>query len=94
MTLLERARKWGEERDQLWLEKGLQKGIEQERQASIQRERALVHRMTARRFGPDTAERLLPLLDQFTDPDDILAVADAVIESETAEDFLRQVEEA
>ena len=90
MTLLERARKWGEERDQLWL----QKGIEQERQASIQRERALVHRMTARRFGPDTAERLLPLLDQFTDPDDILAVADAVIESETAEDFLRQVEEA
>ena len=26
-TLIERARKWGEERDQLWLQKGIEKGI-------------------------------------------------------------------
>jgi len=52
MTLIERARKWGEERDQLWL----QKGIERERRASIQRERKLVRRMVRRRFGPRTAE--------------------------------------
>ena len=44
MTLIERARKWGEERDQLWLRKGIEKGIERERQASIRRERELVFR--------------------------------------------------
>lgn len=37
MTLIERARKWGEEQDQLWL----QRGIERERKASIQREQFL-----------------------------------------------------
>ena len=31
-TLIERARKWGEERDQLWLQKGIEKGIQRERE--------------------------------------------------------------
>ncbi len=90
MTLIERARKWGEERDQLWL----QKGIERERQASIQRERELVFRQVSRRFGPSTAEQLQPMLARICSPEDIVAVADAVIECETAEDFLRRVGEA
>ena len=89
MTLIERARKWGEERDQLWL----QKGIERERQASIQRERELVHRQVSRRFGPGTAEQLRPMLVRICTPEDIVAVADAVIECETAEEFLRRVRE-
>ena len=88
-TLIERARKWGEERDQLWL----QKGIERERQASIQRERELVTRMVSRRFGPGTAERLRPMLERITDPEAIVAVADAVVECESAEEFLRRVQQ-
>ncbi len=87
MTLIERARKWGEERDQLWL----QKGIEQERQASIQRERELVFRQVTRRFGPGTAEQLLPVLERISDPEGIAQVADAVIECENGEEFLRRV---
>jgi len=90
MTLIERARKWGEERDQLWL----QKGIERERRASIQRERKLVRRMVRRRFGPRTAEQFRPMLARLSDQEDIGLVADAVIECETAEDFLRRVREA
>ena len=89
-TLMERARKWGEERDQLWL----QKGIERERQASIQRERELVLGQVTRRFGPGTAERLRPMLERINDPEAIVAVADAVIECESAEEFLGRVQEA
>ncbi len=88
-TLIERARKWGEERDQLWL----QKGIEQERQASIQRERELVARMASRRFGPGTAEQLMPVLERISDPEGIARVADAVIECESAEEFLKRVQQ-
>ena len=73
MTLIERARKWGEERDQLWLQKGIERGIERERQASIQRERELVYRMVSRRFGPRTAEQLLPMLARLSDQEDIAA---------------------
>ncbi len=93
MTLIERARKWGEERDQLWLRKGIEKGIERERRASIQRERELVHRMASRRFGSQAAKQLLPVLARLSDQEDIGLVADAVIECETAEEFLRRVRE-
>ncbi len=102
MTLIERARKWGEERDQLWLQKGIEKGIERgiekgierERRASIQRERELVHRMVSRRFGSRAAKQLLPVLARLSDQEDIGLLADAVIECETAAELLRRVREA
>ena len=86
-TLIERARKWGEERDQLWLQKGIEKGIAE----GIEMERQLMHRQVSRRFGPGTAERLLPMLERITEPEAIVAVADAVVECENAEEFLRRV---
>lgn len=86
-TLLDRARKWGEERDQLWLEKGIAKG-------RIEGERELVHRMVTRRFGPRTAEHVLARLNNLSDPEDIAALADAVIECQTAAEFLERVRDA
>ena len=86
MTLLERAREWGKEYDRQWMEK-----LDRERQASIQRGRELVHRMVTRRFGPSAAGQLLPVLDRISDPEDIAPIADAVIECETAEEFLERV---
>ena len=97
-TLLDRARQWGKERDEHWLQKGLQegleKGIKEERRASLQRERELVHRQVTRKFGSGTAEQLLPLLDRLSDPASIVAIAEAVIECETGEEFLQRVREA
>ena len=93
-TLIERARQWGRERDEEWLQKGLEKGIKEERRASLQRERKLVHRLVKRRFGPDTAEQLLPLLDRLSEPGSIVNIADAVVECGTAEEFLKRVREA
>ena len=93
-TLIERARQWGRERDEEWLQKGLEKGIKEERRASLQRERKLVHRLVKRRFGPDTAEQLIPLLDRLSEPGSIVNIADAVVECGTAEEFLKRVREA
>ena len=101
-TLFERVQQWRAERDQEWLQKGVEQGVETgiERgieqgieSGRVQGERELVHRLVTRRFGPGTAERVLPLLDQLSDPVRIAAIADAVIECETAEEFLKRVRE-
>ena len=96
-TLIERAKKWGEERDQLWLQKGLEQGLEQGlekgREEGLERERRLMHRQVGRRFGAATADRILPVLEGISDPEGIALVADAVIECRTAEEFVERVGE-
>ena len=89
-TLAERVKKWGDELNQQWLEKGLERGIER----GIERERALVRRLAARRFGPGVAASLGPILDQLSDPDRIAAIADGVLECKTADEFLARAKEA
>ena len=78
MTLIDRVRKWREE------------DVERGR---IEGERELVRRLISRRFGPATAERLVPVLDPLSDPDRISAVADAVLECEAAEEFIARARE-
>ena len=93
-TLIERARKWGEERDQLWLQKGIERGIKRERQASIQRERELVAPAgSAAGSVPAPPSELMPVLERISDPEGIALVADAVVECESAEEFLKRVRE-
>ncbi len=77
-TLAERVRKWGDELNQQWLEKG---------------ERQMVSRLAARRFGPGIAEQLSPLLDKLSDPDSIAAVATMVFECENGADFIARARE-
>ena len=89
-SLAERVRKWGDELNQQWLEKG----IEQERRAALERERALVLRLVVRRFGSETADRLTPMVATLSDPERITAMAEAVIECETPEEFLARAARA
>ena len=103
-TLLERARQWGEELNQEWLEKGLEQGLEQGleegREQGLRRglergrvegERALVRRLVARRFGPDAAGELISLLEDISDPEVIGAIAEAAFECRTSEEFRQRV---
>ncbi len=78
MTLIDRVRKWREE------------DVERGR---IEGERELVRRLVSRRFGPATADRLVPVLDPLSDPERIAAVADAVLECEAAEEFIVRARE-
>lgn len=88
-TLIERARKWGEERDQQWLEQGLEKGLRKGiRRGRLEGERGLVLRMAARRFGPGSADDLAPVLDGVSDSDRVAAIAAKVFECETANELI------
>ena len=89
-TLIERSRKWGEELNRQWLEKGIERGIERGR---IQGERELVQRLVTRRFGRDAAEQFVLVLEAISDPARIAVVADAVLECETAEEFMARARE-
>ena len=59
----------------------------------LEGERAIVYRLVARRFGPGAAEQLVPVLDAITDPELVAAVADAVVECQTATEFIGRVKE-
>ena len=97
-ALAERVRKWGDELNRQWLEKGIRQGqregIRQGQREGLQRERALVLRLVRRRFGSPVAEEFAPRLGALSDHERIASVADAVIESETAEEFLARAEKA
>ena len=79
MTLIDRVRIWREE--------------ERER-GRVEGERELVRRLVSRRFGPATADRLVPVLDPLSDRERIVAVADAVLECRTAEEVIARAREA
>ena len=79
-TLYERVKRWGDELNQEWLEKGIEQGRREARE--------LLSRLAARRFGTTTAEQLMPLLEDISDPDRIAAIADGVLECRTGDEFL------
>lgn len=75
--LIERARQWGEELNQEWLEKGRRKG-------RLEGERGLVRRLVARRFGREAAKDIVPLLASIADSDRLTAIAAEVFTCKTA----------
>lgn len=85
-TLLERVQEWGEQERQQWLKEGLERG-------RIDGERDLVRRLVSRRYGPEAADQLVPVLDPLSDPDRISAVAEAVLECEAAEEVIARARE-
>ncbi len=85
-TLAERVRKWGDELNQQWLEKGIERGRQQG-------ERQMVYRLATHRFGSGIAEQLGPLLDELSDADRIAAVATMMFECESGEEFIARARE-
>ena len=72
MTLEERVISWREAAVQQGVEQGLrqgrEQGIRQGGEEGIDRERTLLRRLAAERFGADTAERVFALLAREEDP--------------------------
>ena len=78
MMLAERVQEWTEQ----WLQEGLEKGRAEER--------ALLCRMTARKFDAETAEGLSGLLEGLTDPEQLSEVGDWIIECDTGAKLLER----
>ena len=66
-------------------------GVEQ---GWLEVERRLVERLVAEKFGPGAAENLAPVLASLSDPDRMPAIADAVLDCETAEEFAARIADA
>lgn len=103
-TLIDRARQWGKERDQEWLQKGIEEGIERGIEKGIERgiekgiergrtegERALVRRLARDRFGSHAAREVSRVLDEFPETAEVPDIVKTIFECETAEEFLRRI---
>ena len=83
MTLVERVAEWPKQ----WLREGREQGLEQ----GLERERALLRRMAASRFGTETAERLSGVLAGIGDPEALAEVGDWLVRCDTGSEFLTHV---
>ena len=91
-TLLEaRAKEW----EAQWFREGREQGIEQgiERGRTEERQ-AMFHRLAARKFDTDTAERLSELLERIADPERLAEAGEWIIECETGAELLDRAERA
>ena len=90
---LERARQEALEEG---LERGRQEGREEALGEALERARQerldLLRRMTARRFGADTARRLDPLLVEIKDPERLSSVFDWIIACTTGPELLARLQ--
>ena len=86
--LAESVKEWTEQ----WFREGREEGLEQGLERGRAEERALLCRLTARKFGAETAERLSRLLDRFSDPERLAEVGDWIIECGTGPELLDRTE--
>ena len=72
-----------------WSREWVQKGVEQGRREGVERERDLLRRMTALRFGGDVGEQAGALLAEADDWDRLSEFGELIARSESGEELLR-----
>ena len=95
MTLVERVAEWPKQwlregREQ-GLAEGREQGIEQGIEQGVDQQRALLCRMTAARFGAETAARLGGVLARTTDPERLAEIGDWLVRCDTGAEFLARL---
>ncbi len=77
-----------ERNNERWLKRYRRELLAEGRREALARQRVLLVRQAARRFGADTGRRLEALLRAVEDPDRFEFVADLIVDSETGEQLL------
>ena len=93
-VLLEKIDRWEAEILEQGIERGIEQGIEQGIERGIERQRALLHRLAERRFGPAAAERLSAVLAGVTDADRLAEAGEWIVDCATTADFLARLSRA
>ena len=92
--LAEKIERWVEEgrkeSRQEGRQQGRQEGIIQGIERGLTHERALLCRLTTRRFGAATAERLAGLLDAVSDPERLAEVGEYIVDCDTGSELLER----
>ena len=77
-----------DEWEQEWFRQGREEGIRQGREAGLARERSLLRRQAARRFGADTAEALGRLLEEMDDANRLAEIGEMIVDCGTGGELL------
>ena len=86
----DRVRAWREaERAQ-----GRAEGVEQGRAEGVDQERALLRRLTERKFGAETADRLSAFLAGIGEPERLADIGDWIIDCASGDELIARVESA
>ena len=91
-TLEERFDAWKEELRAEGRAQGLAQGLAQVAAQRIERDRARLQRLTERKFGTATAEKLAPLVASMEDPGQLEAVADWIIDCTNGPELLARLQ--
>ena len=89
-VLAEKIDRWGAEILERGIEQGVERGIEQ----GIEQEKALLHRLAERRFGPAAAARLSAALAGVTDANRLAEAGEWIVDCATTAEFLDRVSRA
>ena len=87
MSLVDRVAEWPKP----YIEQGISVGREQGISLGIERERQLLHRIAATRFGSATADRLATAIAAEADPERLMAVGEAIARCATGDELLREI---
>ena len=90
----EKAAEKAAERHKQGLAQGLERGREEALERELRRDRALLSRQAARKFGAGTATRLEALLERIDDPERFVRIGEDVIDCATGAELLARVEGA
>ena len=88
MTLAERVAQWPEQWRREGVEEGRREGVAQEHRAALGRERTLLRRQAAARFGDATGARVGTLLEDLADWDRLAAVGELIVRAGSARELL------
>jgi flagellar biosynthesis/type III secretory pathway protein FliH len=91
--LAERVKEW----EQDWRERGYaagrESGLQEGMEKGLNAERALLHRLTHRRFGENVAGQIVTLLNQINDPEQLADVGEWILDCQTGAELLTRVQQ-
>ena len=83
----DRARAWARAWQEAEREQGRAQGVEQGRAEGVERERALLRRLTERKFGAETADRLSAFLAGIGEPERLADIGDWIIDCASGDEL-------